>query len=158
QNGRIYVAHTANDAVDIIDVEARKYLGSIGNLAGVAGALVASGQDLLLTSNRGENTVGVVRLDGVTTGHKVPVGGRPNGGAYDARRGRLLVAHVGVPSIPSSCSVSVVDVGARQRIADIPVAGRTRWAVYDPVADGFPVNIADPPQIVVIDAKDPVGI
>ena len=30
--GRIYVAHTANDAVDIIDAEARTYLGSIGNL------------------------------------------------------------------------------------------------------------------------------
>jgi len=51
-----------------------------------------------------------------------------------------------------------VDVHARKRLADIPVAGRTRWTVYDPVADAFHVNIADPPQIVVVEAGDPVGI
>jgi hypothetical protein len=36
--GRIYVAHTANDAVDIVDIEARKYLGSIENLTGWPGS------------------------------------------------------------------------------------------------------------------------
>ena len=54
--------------------------------------------------------------------------------------------------------MSIVDVRARRRIADIPVAGRTRWTVYDPVADAFHVNIADPPQIVVVEAGDPVAI
>jgi hypothetical protein len=43
-------------------------------------------------------------------------------------------------------------------VADIPVAGRTRWTVYDPVAGVFHVTIADPPQIVVVGAQDPVGI
>jgi len=156
--GRIYVAHTANDAVDILEIEARKYLGSIGNLAGVAGALVAPGSDLLFTSNRGENTVAIVRPDGVASIEKIAVGVRPNGLAYDSRRARLLVAHVGDPRIPGSCTVSIVDVRARQRIADLPVAGRTRWAVYDPGADAFHVNIADPPQLVVIDPRDPVHI
>jgi len=156
--GRIYVAHTANDAVDVLDVEAQKYLGSIGNLTEVAGALVVSEPALLLTSNRGENTVGIAHLDEIASVYKVPVGIRPNGLAYDGRRGRLLVAHVGEPGIPGSFSVSVVDVGARQRITDIPVAGRTRWAVHDPVADAFHVNIADPPQIVVIGAADPIRI
>jgi DNA-binding beta-propeller fold protein YncE len=156
--GRIYVAHTANDAVDIIDIEARKYLGSVGNLAGVAGALVAPEPDLLLTSNRGENTVGILRLDDVAMVHKIAVGVRPNGLAHDSRRARLLVAHVGDPGIPGSYTVSIVDVRTRQRISDVPVAGRTRWAVYDPIADVYHVNIADPPQIVVIEAGDPVGI
>jgi hypothetical protein len=43
-------------------------------------------------------------------------------------------------------------------VADIAVAGRTRWTVYDPLADAFHVNIADPPQIVVVGADDPLGI
>jgi DNA-binding beta-propeller fold protein YncE len=68
------------------------------------------------------------------------------------------VAHAGDPARPGSCTVSVVDVRARTRIADLPVAGRTRWAVHDPVAGVFHVNVADPPQIVVVDAGDPVGI
>jgi DNA-binding beta-propeller fold protein YncE len=57
--GRVYVAHTANDAVDVIDIETQKYGASIPGLSAVAGALVADDADLVFTSNRGENTVGV---------------------------------------------------------------------------------------------------
>ena len=154
--GRVYVAHTANDAVDVIDIEARRHIGSIPGLPAVAGALVAE-TGLVFTSNRGENTVGVFSVSDARV-DKIGVGIRPNGLAYDPRRGRLLAAHVGDPAIPDSCTVSVLDVRARKRIADVVVAGRTRWTVYDPVADAFHVTIADPPQIVVIDADDPVRI
>jgi DNA-binding beta-propeller fold protein YncE len=156
--GRIYVAHTANDAVDVIDIAAQKYIGSIGDLTAVAGALVTPGHDLIATSNRGENTVAWFGPDDRAAVGRIGVGVRPNGLAYDPRRGRLLVAHVGDPAIRGSTTVSIVDVHARRRIADIPVAGRTRWTVYDPVADAFHVNIAEPPQLVVIEAGDPVAI
>jgi DNA-binding beta-propeller fold protein YncE len=155
--GRIYVAHTANDAVDVIDIETRNLVGSIGGLPAVAGALVAE-PDLVFTSNRGENTVGIFRAVDAPRVERIPVGVRPNGLAHDGHRGRLLAAHVGDPAIPGSCTVSVVDVEGRKRVADIPVAGRTRWTVHDPVADVFHVNIADPPQIVAVAAGDPVGI
>jgi DNA-binding beta-propeller fold protein YncE len=154
--GRIYVAHTANDAVDVIDTDARRHVDVIVGLPGVAGALVAE-PDRVFTSNRGENTVGVFTVTDARV-EKIPVGIRPNGLAYDPRRARLLAAHVGEPTIPGSCSVSVVDVRARKRVADVAVAGRTRWTVYDPVADAFHVNIADPPQIIVVDAGDPARI
>ena len=55
-SGRLYVAHTANDALDVIDCVHDRYLRSIPNLTGVAGALVSDEQDLVFTSNRGENT------------------------------------------------------------------------------------------------------
>jgi DNA-binding beta-propeller fold protein YncE len=155
--GRIYVAHTANDAVDVIDIEGRKLVGSIGGLPAVAGALVAE-PDLVFTSNRGENTVGVFRAVDAPRVEKVPVGVRPNGLAHDGRRGRLLAAHVGDPAISGSHTVSVIDVERLKRVADVPVAGRTRWTVYDPVGDVFHVNIADPPQIVAVAAGDPVHV
>jgi DNA-binding beta-propeller fold protein YncE len=156
--GRIYVAHTANDAVDVIDDDAQKYVASIPGLTAVAGALVADDGDLIFTSNRGENTVGVFPPGEGPRVDKIGVGVRPNGLAYDPQRARLLVAHVGDPAVAGSCTVSVVDVRARKRIADVPVAGRTRWTVYDRVADAFHVNIADPPQIIVVGAGDPTGI
>ena len=56
-NGHVYVAHTANDAVDVFDRE--KYLFSIPNLTGVAGALVSDESQLIFSSNRAENTVGI---------------------------------------------------------------------------------------------------
>ena len=41
---------------------------------------------------------------------------------------------------------------------EIPVSGRTRWAVYDREAKVFYVNIADPAEIVVVDARQSNGI
>ena len=155
--GRVYVAHTANDAVDVLEAGARRYIRSIPNLPAVAGTLMA-GTDLVVTSNRGENTIGLITTGDVTRVDRIAVGLRPNGLAYDPRRARLLVAHVGDPAVPGSFTVSVIDLRARERRRDVAVAGRTRWAVYDPVGDVFHVNIANPPQIVAVEAGDPVRI
>jgi DNA-binding beta-propeller fold protein YncE len=152
--GHVYVAHTANDALDVLDVEKQRYVGSIDGLAAVAGALVAE-PGMVFTSNRGENTVGIMRAGQRGPVEKVAVGLRPNGLAHDGGRNRLLAAHVGDPGAPGSRTVSIVDVPTRRRVADLPVAGRTRWTVYDPEADVFHVNIADPPQIVAVAAGDP---
>jgi DNA-binding beta-propeller fold protein YncE len=154
--GRCYVAHTANDAIDVVDLVARKYVGSIPGLVGVAGALVDERTDQVFTSNRGEDTIAIFTPSSDAAVAKVAVGVRPNGLAYDPSRQRLLAAHVGDPALSGSCTVSLVDVPERCRIADLPVAGRTRWAVFDPHADVFHVNIADPSQIV--EAADPIGI
>jgi DNA-binding beta-propeller fold protein YncE len=156
--GRLYVAHTANDAVDVVDLAALKYVGSIPGLAAVAGALVAEVPDLVFTSNRGENTVGIFSPTDEQRVEKIPVGLGPNGLAFDPGRRRLLVAHVGDSAVAGSCTVSVIDVPRRRRVADLPVPGRTRWAVFDPPADAFHVNVADPPQILVVGAGDPVTV
>ncbi len=157
-HNRLYVAHTCNDAVDVIDLATDQYLFSIPNLAGVAGALVSDTHDLVFTSNRAENTLGVFAANDSPTVTKIGVGVKPNGLSYDPVRNRVLSAHVGDPDVPSSYTVSLVDVAAQKRIADIPVAGRTRWTVFDPQTDAHYVNIADPAQIAVIDAKHPTQV
>jgi DNA-binding beta-propeller fold protein YncE len=154
---RVYVAHTANDAVDVIDGAAGRFVETIAGLPGVAGALVGEAGDLVFTSNRAENTIGVFAAAPPRDVVKIGVGVRPNGLAHDPARNRLLVAHVGKPGLPRSFTVSIVDVATRVTVAEIPVPGRTRWTVYDPGADVFHVNIADPPLIVTIDAGDPRG-
>jgi len=156
--GRVYVAHTANDAIDVIDMPPRKHVRTIVGLTAVAGALVDDASGLVFTSNRGEDTVGIFSVNDERRVDKVDVGRKPNGLSFDPGRKRLLSAHVGDPKEPGSTTVSVIDVAKRQRIADVPVAGRTRWTVYDPRADVFHVNIADPSQIAVVSAGDPIGI
>jgi DNA-binding beta-propeller fold protein YncE len=152
--GRLYVAHTANDALDVIDLDAMCYVESIGGLTGVAGALVDESRDLVLTSNRGEDTVGIFDARKPDALAKVPVGRRPNGLAFDAARRTLLVANVGDPADPASHTLSIVDTDRAAMIASIPVPGRTRWAVYDSAPERFFVNIADPPSIVVVERAD----
>ena len=156
--GLLYVAHTASDAVDVIDCAANTYLRSIPHLRGVAGALVSEEHDLVFTSNRGENTVGIFSPAREETVAKVRVGARPNGLAYDAGRRLLLAANVGDPSRPGSFTVSLVDITTQVMIADIPVPGRTRWTVFDAESGWFYVNVADPPQIVVVDGVAPTRL
>jgi DNA-binding beta-propeller fold protein YncE len=156
--GRLYVAHTANDALEVIDVEHRRHVATIPGLPAVAGALTAEAPDLVFTSNRGENSVGIFSPSAETAIDKLAVGIKPNGLAYDPGRRRLLAAHVGEPGVAGSVTVSVIDVPARRRLADLVVPGRTRWAIFDPVADVFHVNIADPPCLVVVGSADPVRI
>ncbi len=154
----LYVAHTINDALDVIDCASDQYLHSIPNLTGVAGALVSDEHHLVFTSNRGENTAGIFSPDDEAHLVRVAVGVRPNGLAYAPEHRILLAANVGDPAIPGSFTVSIVDVARRMMIADVPVPGRTRWAVYDAHADVFYVNIADPAQIVIIEAGNPTRV
>ena len=42
---------------------------------------------------------------------------------------RLLAANVGDPVVPDSFTLSVVDVDAMRLRGEIPVPGRTRWAI-----------------------------
>ena len=152
---RLYVAHTINDALDVIDSKGDVFMRSIPNLAGVAGALVSDELDLVFTSNRGENTVGIFSIHDEQTITKVQVGIRPNGLAFDASRKLLLVANVGDPNIAGSFTVSMVDITRQEMIASIPVAGRTRWAVFEASTNSFYVNIAKPAQVAVVDANNP---
>ena len=153
--GLLYVAHTANDAVDVIDCATGAYLRSIPKLAAVAGALVSETHDLVFTSNRGENTVGIFSIDREDAVTKVAVGVGPNGLAYAPDQRLLLAANVGDPTRGGTHTVSLVDVSRRAPIGEVPVPGRTRWAVHDADTGRFYVNIADPPQIVVVASADP---
>lgn len=152
-SGHVYVAHTANDAVDVFD--AQKYLFSIPNLLGVAGTLVSDEANLIFSSNRAENTIGIFAPGPNPEVTKVKVGIGPNGLAYDHDRKLLLAANVGDPAIAGSHTVTMVDAGDRVARAEVPVPGRTRWTVFDPDAEVFYVNIADPGVIAVIDARKP---
>ncbi len=155
---RLYVAHTINNALDVIDCEHDLYLHSIPGLTGVAGALVSDERNLVFTSNRGENTVGIFTPGKEGELVKVPVGIRPNGLSYDAQHNLLLAANVGDPAIPDSFTVSIIAVAERRMVASIPVAGRTRWTIYDPAGQAFYTNIASPPQIAVVASSDPARV
>ncbi len=155
RSGRVYVAHTANDAVDVVDGSSGDVVASITGLHGVAGVLVDDARDLVFTSNRAGNTVSILDVLTLREIRRVDVGIGPNGLAHDPGRHRLLSAHVGRLGTGGAFPVSVVDVAAGAVVAEVPVPGRTRWAVYDPAADVFYVNVRDPAVIAVIAAGRP---
>ena len=157
-SGRLYVAHTANDAVDVVDTRENRYVRSISGLREVAGALVSDERGLVFTSNRGEDTVAVFPEGDTATPTKIKVGVRPNGLAFDPKRNMLLAANVGDPAKPETHTVTLVDVARGVIFANPRVPGRTRWAIFDAATDRFFVNVREPPTIVVLEAGEPTGI
>jgi DNA-binding beta-propeller fold protein YncE len=157
-SGQIYVAHTANSAVDVFDPSSRRYLFSVPELPGVAGVLVSDEAQLIIASNRADNTIAVFPPGPDPPVSKVAVGIRPNGLAYDHARRQILVANIGDTARPTSHTLTIVALDERAARAEIPVPGRTRWAVYNPDAQVFYVNIANPAEIVVVDARQPDSI
>jgi len=157
-NGRIYAAHTANDSVDVIDARTDQYLHSISSLSGVAGALVSDELNLLFTSDRAANQVSIFDIKTESLIHKVDVGIRPNGLAFDAKRNILVSGNVGMPDDPSTYSLSVINVSHGQVVATIPTPGRSRWIVYDGKTDAFYINIGNPAKIAVISGDKPTEI
>lgn len=155
---RLYVAHTANDSIDIIDCATDRYIESVAGFGGVAGVLVSDPRALVFTSNRGENTVSVFNPGAERDAFKIAVGVGPNGLAFDPTRGILLAANVGDTSIPNSAAVSFVDIDRRASIAEFEVPGRTRWALHDATRERFYVNIESPATIITIDARSPIAI
>ena len=149
--GRMYVAHTGADRVDVLDCKRREFLRSLPDLAGVAGVLIDEHGDLLFTSDRAAARVSVFRCSDEQLLGRVAVGPHPNGLAYDAKRRRLYAFNLGEP-LGENCTVSLVEVDSLQVIAEFSLPGRPRWAVYDPERDVVFANIREPAQVVVIDA------
>jgi DNA-binding beta-propeller fold protein YncE len=157
-SGHVYVAHTANDAVDVFDPVSQRHLYSVPQLRGVAGVLVSDEAQLVISSNRAENTISIFGPGPDPQVLKVAVGVRPNGLAYDHVHRQILVANVGDPAIPGSHTLTVVAIDEGAVRVEIPVGGRTRWAIFNPEVQAFYVNIADPAEIVVVDARQPQSI
>jgi len=150
---RLYVAHTGADRVDVIDCASQTYLHSLPNHPGVAGVLIDSEEDLLLTSDRDCARISAYRCSDESLLGYVDVGPRPNAIAYDSAWRNVFAFNLGEP-IGENCTASVVSLRDLRMIASIPLPGRPRWAVYDGQKGAVYANIRDPAQIIVIDAAN----
>jgi hypothetical protein len=97
-------------------------------LPGVAGVLVDEEHDLLVTSDRDAGRVSVFRCSDEQLLGQAAVGPHPNGLAYDRRRRRVYSFNLGEPLGPD-CTMSVLDLETMQVPAELPLAGRPRWAL-----------------------------
>lgn len=149
---RMYVAHIGADRVDVIDLERRAFVRSLPDLPEVAGVLIDEEADLLFTSDRAAARVSIFRCSDEQLLGQVAVGPHPNGLAYDPRRRRLYTFNLGEP-LGENCTVSVVDIESLRVVAELPLPGRPRWAVFDRERDRVYANILAPAEIAVLDAE-----
>jgi DNA-binding beta-propeller fold protein YncE len=144
QRRRMYVAHTGADRIEVLDCNARSYLHALpAELPGVAGVLVDEEQELLFSSDRGAARVSVFRCSDEQLLGQVEVGPHPNGLAYDPKRRRLYSFNLGEP-LGENCTASVVELDSMRVLAELPLPGRPRWAVYDRERDVVYANVFCP--------------
>jgi DNA-binding beta-propeller fold protein YncE len=145
--GRVFIAHTGNDSVEVVDGETLTHERTVPGCAEGSGVLCTQGAGaLVFAAARGAGKVLVLDALGCQLRRELPVGPSPNGLAWDAGREQLLVADV------QEHTARLVDprTGVGLAVAELP--GRPRWAVYDAPRDRFLVNIRDPACVVALAA------
>jgi DNA-binding beta-propeller fold protein YncE len=147
KSGLVFVAHTANGTVEIIDGETLQHRSTVAGCPEASGILCAQGEALVFATSRG--TGRILTLDAVTGEvlMEMAVGSKPNGLAWDSARRRLLVADV------HDNQARLVDPHSDRILASYGLPGRPRWCVYDEVLDSFLVNIRDPAGLLTVGAE-----
>lgn len=146
-SGKIFVAHTANHSIDIIDGEMLAYAGSISGCPGASGVLCAQQEALTFAVARATGKILVINSKSDAVLSEISVGSKPNGLAWDSKRKVLLVADV------EDYSARLVAPLAGSTISKVQLPGRPRWCEYDTKRDRFLVNIKDPVGVAILDAK-----
>ena len=143
-SGKVYIAHTANDCLEVVDGVALKRIVTIPGCPEASGVLCAQDEGLVFAAARGAGKVLVVDSSSDRTIGEVKAGFRPNGLAWDATRKRLLVADV------EDNKARLVDPRSGKGLGELALRGRPRWSLYERSMDSFLVNIKEPSGIVVI--------
>jgi hypothetical protein len=120
---RLYVAHTANDSVEVIDLARCTHDATLDGFPGVAGAAVHEDRAMLVATCRGEGTVGLTASSAPAAITRLTVGARPNALALAAGTDLALVACIGDPTPPS---VAIIDLGRSEVLAWTSLPGNGR--------------------------------
>jgi len=138
QTGRVFVAHTANGTIEVIDGQELRHVTTIDGCPEASGVLCAQEESLVFAAARETGSILAIDANTLRIGQEFVAGSRPNGLAWDTRRRNLLVADV------QDNSVRLVDPKTGRITSPLGLPGRPRWCTYDPDGDRFLVNIMEP--------------
>ena len=145
-SGRVFVAHTANGTVDVVDGERLQLIESIPGCPEGSGVLCTRGDDaLVFAAARGAGKLLVLDPLSLAIRNEIAVGPKPNGIAWDASRRQVLVADV------EDYRARLIEPLSGAELASTVLPGRPRWCVFDAARDRFLVNIREPACVAVLD-------
>ncbi len=143
--GRVFVAHTASDTVDVIDGERLQVIQSVSDCPEGSGVLcVQEAEGPVFAAARGAGKVLVLDPRSFAIRNELGVGPKPNGLAWDPGRRQLLVADV------EDYQARLLDPLTGATAATTLLPGRPRWCVFDRARDRFLVNIREPACVVAL--------
>jgi len=141
---RVFIAHTRQSTVEVIDPDAGRHLATLPGFPGVAGAVADDGE--VLATNRGSASIAWLDADTLKTRSVLPTGPRPNGAAIVKRLSLGIAACIGDDKEAPTLQAFRLTDGQCTKL-DLP--GRPRWCVTDAAAERLFVCIRDPSMILV---------
>jgi len=142
---RLYVAHTSNGALDVVDLMQGKTVASVGGLAGIRAVALTPNPDEVYTSDGGDGTVGVVDLKAMRVVKLIPAGAAPDAIAYDPLHDVVVVA------LPAAHRLAFVDRSLRRVVGTVSLPGTPELMAVDAGTGQVFTAINDRDQIAVVD-------
>src|SRR5579863_3231557 len=147
QRRLLFIAHLGSGMVTVFDLRRSAVAAQVAGLTGVHGVLVEPGLREVFATATERDDLDIISEDTFGVLFRIPAGHYPDGMAYDPRENKLFV------SDESGDTETVIDVGARRRIATIPLGGDVGNSQYDPVSGAVFVAVQTRDEIVEIDPR-----
>jgi DNA-binding beta-propeller fold protein YncE len=141
---RVFVAHTAKDRLEVIDVDTSRHLAALPGFSEAAGVVAEEGR--VLVTNRGAAELAWVDAQTLETKAVFKTAPRPNGVAIVARSGLAVIACIGDGESGPQLQVLALD-GKNRWELDLP--GRPRWCVVDREGENLYLAIREPSMVLV---------
>jgi len=145
RNSRLYVPHSSNNALDLVDVDSNRYLGSVQGLAGIKGIALSSDPNIVFTSNGTDGSVSVVDVTAMRILSKIQVGGSPDAIDYDPVHAMVVV------SLGSGKSIAFIDEATRKATSKMALPGKPELMAVDRQQGHVYVAINDMNEVVQVD-------
>jgi DNA-binding beta-propeller fold protein YncE len=141
----LYVAHTSNNSIDIVDTRARSVLASIPGLAAVKQVALTSDPNVVFASASGSGEVALVDTKAMKVLARTSVSGSPDSIGYDSVHDSAVVASAGAKEL------SIIDRATRKVTATVKLPGTPDLLTVDAKGGRVFVSINDKDEVAVVD-------
>src|SRR5215510_15203080 len=149
KSGRIFVAHTGRDSVEVIDHDSRRHVATLPGFKEAAGVVADDG--IVLVTNRGAASLAFVDASSLETRAVFKTGPKPNGVAIASSPRLAIAASIGDASQGPKLHVMALD-GHQEYAIDLP--GAPRWCVTDATFTRVFLAIREPSMVLVARLPD----
>jgi len=145
RRGLLYLAHTSNSAIDIVDTQARKVIASIPGLPGIKQVALTADPDVVFASTSTAGEVALVDTKAMKVLARIAVSGSPDAIGYDPVHDTAVAASSGANQL------TIIDRTTRKVTGTVKLPGAPELLTIDPTGERAFVAINDKNEVAVVD-------
>jgi DNA-binding beta-propeller fold protein YncE len=141
---RLFVAELGNGSVDIVDLQAAKVVGRIGNLREPQGVAYVSDEDLIVVACAGDGSVRFYRGADLRPVKTIALGDDADNVRIDPVTRNILVGY-------GEGGLAIIDPKTQTKVGELRLAGHPESFQIEPKTHRAFVNVPDAHQVAVAD-------